>query len=72
MGFDDLSENDLKVYEFIKAGDFEGEPWSTPAAASALKLKDDDVYNALHNLARHVKDNIWIHYKNGNLRVSAE
>ncbi len=72
MSFDDLNEVDLKVYEYIKAGDFESEPWSTPAAAKALKLKDDDVYEALHNLAKNVKDNIWIHYKDGKLRVSAE
>lgn len=72
MGFDDLSEIDLAVYEYIKAGDFESEPWSTPAAAAALKLKDDEVYDSLHNLAKNIKDNIWIHYKGGKLRVSAE
>jgi len=72
MGFDDLSEIDLKVYEYIKAGDFENHPWSTPTVASELNLKNEEIYDSLHNLAKNVRDNIWIHYKDGALRVSAE
>lgn len=72
MAFDDLTELDLKVYEYIKAGDFEAQPWSTPGAATALKLEPDQVYEALHNLAKHIRDSVWIHYKDGGLRVSAQ
>ncbi len=72
MALDDLTEVDRKVYEYIKAGDFEKQPWSTPAAATELDLEQGQVYESLHNLAKHIRDNVWIHYKDGGLRVSAE
>lgn len=72
MAFADLTSKDRKVYEYIKAGDFETKKWSTPTAASALGLTEDEVYEAMSNLTRHIKDNIWIYYKDGGLRVVAE
>ncbi|UCH89783.1 MAG: hypothetical protein JSV49_03815 [Thermoplasmata archaeon] len=72
MGFDNLSEIDKKVYEYIKTGDFQKNKWSTPVAAKKLGLKEDEVYSALVNLAKHIKDNIWIYYEDGGIRVVAE
>jgi hypothetical protein len=72
MAFSDLTENDRKLYEYIKGGDFVTKKWSTPAAARALGLAEGDVYESMSNLTKHIKDNIWISYKNGGLRVVAE
>ena len=72
MAFSDLSSNDRKVYEYIRSGDFQTKKWSTPTAAQTLGLSEDDVYESMSNLTKHVKDNIWISYKDGGLRVVAE
>ena len=72
MGFEDLTELDRRVYEYIKRYDFETYKWNTPAAARELGATEQEVYQALCNLAKHVKDNIWIHYKDGGIRISAE
>ena len=60
------------MYEYIKAGDYQTKKWSTPAAARSIGISEDDVYQSMSNLTKHVKDNIWIYYKDGGLRVVAE
>ena len=72
MAFTDLTEDDRKLYECIRSGDFETRKWSTPSVSRALGMSEDQVYESLSNLSRHIKDNIWIYYKNGGLRVVAE
>lgn len=72
MGFEDLNELDKRLYEYIKNGDFVTKKWSTPDAAKALGAKEDDVYQSLSNLARHIKEHIQIDYRDGGLRVLAE
>ena len=72
MGFEDLTENDRKVYEYIKTRDFENNPWSTAQAARDLGMTEQEVYESLSNLAKHIRDNIWIHYRDGAIRISAE
>jgi hypothetical protein len=72
MAFEDLTENDKKLYEYIKSGDFVTRKWSTPRAAAALGLTEDEVYESLANLTKHIKDNIWIYYEDGGMRVVAE
>jgi hypothetical protein len=72
MAFTDLTEDDRKLYEHIRSGDFETRKWSTPSVSRALGMSEDQVYESLSNLSKHIKDNIWIYYKNGGLRVVAE
>jgi len=72
MGFDDLTENDMEVYEYIKDNDFESHKWNTARAASDLDLTEDEVYESLSNLTKHIKDNIYLHYQDGGIRISAE
>lgn len=72
MGFENLSEMDRKLYEYIKQRDFETYPWSTAQAARYLGVTEQDVYESLARLAKEIPDNIWIHYKDGAIRVSAE
>ena len=44
MALDDLTDSDKKVYEYLKLNDFVEKAWSTKKAATALKMKEDDVY----------------------------
>ena len=47
MALNDLDTNDIKVYDYLKANDFVENPWSTKKAATALKMKEDDVYEVV-------------------------
>ncbi len=72
MGFEDLTEIDMKVFEYVRDHDFENYPWNTAQAAEYLDIPEEEVLQALSNLAKHIRDNIWIHYKDGAIRISAE
>ena len=72
MSFDNLSELERKVYEYIKNSDFESKKWSTPEAARNLHVAEDDIYQALSILSKEIRDNIWIYYKDGGIRIVAE
>jgi len=71
MALSDLTDADKKVYEYLKANDFVEKAWSTKKAAKALKMKEDDVYDSLSNLAEYMRNNIHIHYKDGSIRIGA-
>ena len=71
MALSDLTDADKKVYEYLKANDFVEKAWSTKKAAKALKMKEDDVYESLSNLADDMRNNIQIHYKDGSSRSGA-
>ena len=71
MALSDLTDADKKVYEYLKANDFVEKAWSTKKAAKALKMKEDDVYESLSNLAEYMRNNIHIHYKDGSIRIAA-
>ena len=71
MALSDLTDADKKVCEYLKADDFVEKAWSTKKAAKELKLKEDDVYDSLSNLAEYMRNNIHIHYKDGSIRIGA-
>ena len=71
MALSDLTNADKKVYEYLKENDFVENAWSTSKAARALKMKEDDVYVSLCNLAEYKRNNIHIHYRDGSIRVGA-
>ena len=72
MPEEELTELDMRVFEYLKTGDFESEKWSTPKAAEKLGLTEKDIYQALSNLTTHYKDHIYIYYKDGGLRIATE
>ena len=71
MALSDLTPKDQKVYEYLKANDFVKKAWSTNRAARSLKMKEDDIYESLSNLAEFMRNNIHIHYKDGSIRIGA-
>ena len=72
MSFENLSEFEKKLYEYIKDNDFQSIKWSTRDVARKLHCSEDDVYNGLSNLSKEIKDNIWIYYQDGGIRIVAE
>ncbi len=71
MALSDLTDADKKVYEYLKLYDFVEKAWSTKKAATALKMKEDDIYESLSNLAEFMRNNIHIHYRDGSIRIGA-
>ncbi len=71
MALEDLTDSDKKVYEYLKLNDFVEKAWSTKKAAKALKMKEDDVYESLSNIAEYMRNNIHIHYRDGSIRIGA-
>ncbi len=72
MALENLTELDRRLYEYIKLNDFEKNKWSTPDAARSLGVEESEIYESLANLTKHIKDKIWIYYKDGGLRIVAE
>lgn len=72
MAQEDLTELDMRVYQYIKLNDFATNKWSTPEASRSLGVEESEVYQSLANLSKHYKDKVWIYYKDGGLRIQAE
>ena len=72
MAWENLTELDRRLYEYIKLNDFETIKWSTPNAAKSLGVEENEVYQSLANLTKHLKDKVWVYYKDGGLRIASE
>ena len=69
---EELTEFDEKLYRYLVENDFTAEPWSTPAAAKKFGVSEDTVYESLSRLAKLKRDNVWIYYEKGAVRIAAE
>ena len=72
MAWEDLSDFEKRLFEYIRANDFESRKWSTPDTASRFNVSEDEIYKGLANLTKQIKDRIWIYYKDGGVRIVAE
>lgn len=72
MAFKDLTDMERKVYEYVRDHDFANYPWVTKDAARFLKTSEDDVYTALSELTKKIRDNIWIYYDKGEMHIVAD
>jgi len=64
-----ITDFDKKLFEFIKQGDYEADPWSTPKAAEKLGVKEKEIYESLCRMQKLMKGQIYIYYRNGALRI---
>ncbi|MDP6870584.1 MAG: hypothetical protein QGI21_07435 [Candidatus Poseidoniaceae archaeon] len=69
---DDLTELEARLFEWIRASDFEEVPWSTKSAAKSFKVTQDEIYEAVASLSKKLPNNIQIYYENGNVHIAAE
>jgi len=69
---EDLNKLERRLYEWIKKSDFETVPWSSQRAADAFDVSEDEILEALAALTSKIPHNIYVHYNDGAIRVSAE
>lgn len=72
MAVDDLDPLERRLYEWIKQSDFETVPWSSQRAADAFEVTADEIREALAALTAKIPHNIYVHYEDGAIRISAE
>jgi len=72
MAIKDVTDLERRLYEHIRDNDYGSRPWSTPDVARILKVTEEDVYKALSELSKKMKDNVWIYYEAGELHVVAD
>lgn len=72
MAMKDLTEVEMRVYQYVRDNDFGNHPWVTKNAARALGMSEDDLYHTLSELTKKIRDNFWIYYVDGTLRVVAD
>lgn len=72
MAMDDLTDFELRLFEWIRQSDFEEVAWSSSRAAKAFKVPEKDIYEALAALSAKIPGNIYIHYDEGAIRISAD
>ena len=72
MAMKDLTPFESRLYEYILSNDFESSAWVTSRVAREFHVPEEEIYKALSELTKKIKDNIWIYYKAGELHVVAE
>ena len=72
MAFEDLTEFETRLFEWIRQSDFEGVAWKAGRAAKAFKVSVEEINDALAALTSKVPHNIYVHYQDGAIRISAE
>ena len=72
MAVEELSLLERRLYEWIKKSDFESVPWSSQRAAEAFDVSEDQIRENLASLTSKIPNNIYVHYKDGAIRVAAE
>ncbi len=69
---EEITEFEMRLFEWIRQSDFEEVPWSTKKAAKSFKVKEDEIYESLAALTRKLPNRIQISYADGNLHIAAE
>ena len=68
----ELSEFELRLFEWIRQSDFETVAWSTKKAAKAFICDEDEIYEGVAALTRKVPTRIQVYYEDGKLHIAAE
>ena len=72
MALSDLTKLESKLYLWLCKSDFENVPWSTPKAAKAFNVKQEEIYEALAELTKKIPNHIQIYYENDSIRIAAD
>ena len=72
MAFADLTEFETRLFEWIRQSDFEEVAWKANRAAKAFKVSVEEINDALAALTSKVPHDIYVHYEDGAIRISAE
>lgn len=72
MVMKDLTVFENRLYQYILSNEYETRPWVTAKVVRDLGVSEEEVYKALSELTKKIKDNVWVFYKAGSLHVVAE
>ena len=72
MPMEDLTKLERRLLEWIKKSDFETVGWDSKRAAEAFEVSREEILEALAALTLKVPNNIYVHYEDGAIRISAE
>ncbi len=68
----ELTEFELRLFEWIRQSDFETVAWSTKKAAKSFKCSEDEIYEGVAALTKKLPQRIQVYYEEGNLHIAAE
>ena len=68
----DLTEFELRLFEWIRQSDFESVAWSTKKAAKSLKCTEDEINEGVASLTKKLPTRIQIYYEEVNVHIAAE
>ena len=68
----ELTELEMRVFEWIRQSDFESIAWSTPKAAKSFGVSQNEIYETIASLTKKVPSKIQVFYKDGNLHIAAD
>ena len=72
MAEDDLTAFEDRLLEWLIQSDFEEIPWSSDRAAEAFKVSVEEIREGIAALTKKVPNRIYVHYKEGHVRIAAE
>ena len=68
----DLTEFELRLFEWIRQSEFETVAWPSKSAAKSFKCKEDEIYEGVASLTKKLPTRIQIYYEDGNVHIAAE
>ncbi len=68
----DLTDFELRLFEWIRQSDFETVAWSSKKAAKSFKCKESEIYEGVASLTKKLPSRIQIYYEEGNVHIAAE
>ena len=68
----DLTDFELRLFEWIRQSDFETVAWSSKSAAKSFKCKENEIYDGVASLTKKLPNRIQIYYEEGNVHIAAE
>ncbi len=67
-----LDEVDERVWAYIRAYDFEKYAWNTEEAAAELGIAPTRVYQALSQIQKVKRRQIFLHFRDGGIHIQTE
>ena len=65
-----LTDTERRLWEYIMEHDFDNGPWVTADVADDMGMKVDAVYATLSELAKKLKEEMYLFYKDGALHIA--
>lgn len=65
-----LTDIESQLWDYIREHDFDANPWVTADVAEDMDMTVDGVYATLSELAKKLKDQIYIFYKDGSIHIA--